>query len=186
MKTKDLILAAMFAALTAVCAQISVPTPFSPVPVTLQVLSVFLSGIILGGRLGAISQLVYLALGAVGVPVFANLSGGAQKLIGVTGGYLLSYPIASYLIGKVSALYKGKSVHSTMVVYGFSMSIGLAIIYLLGSFQFAVLNSMTIQQSLKLTVIPFIIPDLIKLGISIPLAYSVKNTLLKAKVIHQL
>src|ERR687897_3048574 len=90
---------ALMAAVTAVAAQIAVPLPFSPVPFTLQVLAVILSGLLLGPRYGALAQAIYLLIGAVGVPVFAQFKGGLGVLLGPTGGYLLSYPIAAAVAG---------------------------------------------------------------------------------------
>ncbi len=82
----DVALVGLFAALTAVGAYVAVPLPFSPVPVTLQTLFVYLSGLVLGGRRGALSQLVYLLLGASGIPVFAGGRGGVGVIFGPTGG----------------------------------------------------------------------------------------------------
>src|ERR687889_115461 len=87
------------AAVTAVTAQITIPLPFSPVPFTLQVLAVILSGLLLGPRYGALSQAIYVLIGAIGVPVFAGFSGGLGIVLGPTGGYLLSYPAAAAVAG---------------------------------------------------------------------------------------
>src|SRR3712207_7191748 len=89
--------AALMAAVTAVAAQISVP--LFAVPFTLQVLAVVLSGLLLGPRYGALAQAIYVLLGAVGVPVFAQFSGGLGRVLGPTGGYLLSYPLAAAIAG---------------------------------------------------------------------------------------
>ncbi|RKD32358.1 biotin transporter BioY [Thermohalobacter berrensis] len=183
MSTKNLAYVSIFAAITAVCAQIFINLPFTPVPVTLQVLAVFLSGALLGSRLGAMSQIVYLLLGAIGIPVFASFSGGFHILVGYTGGYLLSYPIASYLIGKISNLYKGDSPVLKNVTTGFSMVIGLIVIYLLGASQYALVANVSFIKSISVTVIPFIIPDLMKLLVAVALTYPVKNALLKSKLL---
>ena len=90
---------ALMAALTAVGAQISIPLPFTPVPFTLQVPMVVLSGLLLGVRYGALSQVVYLLLGAIGLPVFAKFSAGLGIILGPTGGYLVSYPFAAAVAG---------------------------------------------------------------------------------------
>jgi biotin transport system substrate-specific component len=86
-----------FALLTAVSAQIAVPV--SPVPFTFQTVAVVLAGAFLGAKDGALSQLLYLAMGALGFPVFANGSLGLMALLGPTGGYLLAFPLAAYLTG---------------------------------------------------------------------------------------
>ncbi|MCW3095416.1 MAG: hypothetical protein JWL77_1034 [Chthonomonadaceae bacterium] len=96
-------LATMMTGVTCVCAQISAPLPFTPVPVTLQVFAVLLSGLLLGRRWGTVAQLQYLLLGAMGLPIFALGRGGIGVLFGLTGGYLLSYPVAAGLTGWLSA-----------------------------------------------------------------------------------
>lgn len=96
---RNLVLAALFAALTAVAAQLSFRLPFTPVPFTLQVLAVFLAGLLLGARWGAVAMAVYLLLGAVGLPVFAGGGAGLARLVGPTAGYLWSYPIAAAVAG---------------------------------------------------------------------------------------
>src|SRR6185503_16683422 len=89
--------ALLFAALTAIGAQIEIPN--APVPYTLQTLFVLLSGALLGPRYGAASMLLYLAAGALGLPVFSSFGFGAARLLGPTGGYLLAFPAASFATG---------------------------------------------------------------------------------------
>src|SRR3989339_1178484 len=96
---KGMMFAALFAALTAAVSPIKIPLGFTPVPITLQTLMVLLSGAMLGARYGALSQFLYLVLGAAGLPVFAGGSGGIASLFGPTGGYLFSYPIAAFIVG---------------------------------------------------------------------------------------
>src|SRR2546429_7266798 len=90
--------------LTAIAAQVSVPLPFTPVPFTMQPMVVLLGGAALGARLGAASQLLYLGLGIAGLPVFAAaaLPPGAARLLGPTGGYLMSYPLAAFVAGRLA------------------------------------------------------------------------------------
>src|SRR4029453_1513717 len=93
---------ALFVALTATAAQVSIPLPFTPVPLTLQPMVVLLGGAVLGARLGMSAQLLYLLLGIAGLPVFAAspvLPQGALRLIGPTGGHLMSYPLAAFVAG---------------------------------------------------------------------------------------
>lgn len=99
MKTRHIALVALFAALTAVCAQIALPLPF--VPITLQTFAVILSGLLIGPGPGALSQLVYLLLGAAGLPVFAGFQGGAAALVGPHGGYLWGFVVAAFVAGSV-------------------------------------------------------------------------------------
>ena len=99
-KTTYLALCGLFAALMAICSFITIPLGFTPVPVNLGTLGVFLAGGILGRKYGTISIAVYVLLGAVGVPVFAGLRGGLGVLAGPTGGYIIGYIVAAFLAGQ--------------------------------------------------------------------------------------
>lgn len=96
---------ALFAALTAVGAQIEIPN--APVPFTLQTLFVLLAGAILGPRLGALSMIVYLGAGAAGAPVFSSFGAGIARLLGPTGGYLLAFPAAAFITGTLAGARPG-------------------------------------------------------------------------------
>src|SRR3989344_147601 len=100
-KLKGMIFAALFAALTGAVAWFKIPLPFTPVPITLQTLVVLLSGAMLGPYYGALSMILYIIVGSLGLPVFAGGSSGIGALLGPTGGYLFSYPFASFVIGKM-------------------------------------------------------------------------------------
>lgn len=100
-RTRLLILSGVFAAVTAVCSWISIPLPFTPVPINLALLGVYLSGGLLGGHYGFYSQLIYVLLGAIGVPVFAGFSGGFGIISGPTGGYIIGYVFAAIVVGLV-------------------------------------------------------------------------------------
>ncbi|NBI05694.1 biotin transporter BioY [Senegalia massiliensis] len=183
MKTRDITLISLFVALTAVCAQISIPLP-SGVPITLQILAVFLSGAILGSKYGFLSQIVYLLLGTVGIPLFSLGTGGLQILLGLTGGYIWSFPIASFIIGLIIEKSSHTSNQQKIFQYGISFLIGLVIIYLFGSVQFYILSNMTYIDTIKVTILPFIIPDLIKIAISVPLVIKIKSSLLKSNLLY--
>ena len=156
-KTKRLILYSLFAAITSVLSQISIPLPFTPVPLNLATLSVILSGAILGKSGGAISQIVYTLLGTIGLPVFANLSAGIGIIIGPTGGYIIGYIIAAFIVG----LILEKS-NKNIIIYIVSMSIGLTTCYILGTAWFMYITKSNLVASLTMCVIPFIPGDIIK------------------------
>src|ERR671920_2534163 len=131
---------ALMAAATGVAAQIAIPLPFSPVSFTLQVLAVILSGLLLGPRYGALAQVVYVLLGAVGLPVFAQFSGGLGVVLGPTGGYLLSYPIAAAVAGLASNATRSADRRRalwTSFLWGCG---GLAVIYALRATRLAVVT----------------------------------------------
>jgi biotin transport system substrate-specific component len=118
-------------ALTAAAAQISVPLPFTPVPFTFQPLVVLLGGAALGSRLGMSSQVLYLVLGAAGLPLFAAspiLPQGMARLLGPTGGYLLSYPLAAYLTGRLAE----RSFDRRYLTSVLAMACGLAVVFAFG------------------------------------------------------
>ncbi len=123
--TRDLILVAMFAALTAIGAFIKVPIPY--VPFTLQYLFCALAGVILGSRLGALSQIVYVAIGLAGVPVFTE-GGGFNYIFKPTFGYLIGFIIAAYVIGKIRENIKELTFTKAVLM----MLAGLFFVYLLG------------------------------------------------------
>src|SRR5665647_1501494 len=97
--TKNMILTALFAALTAIGALISIP--IGPAPITMQLLFTVMSGIFLGANLGALSQILYVLMGLIGLPVFAGGSGGFSTIFNPTFGYLIGFIIAAYVIGKI-------------------------------------------------------------------------------------
>ena len=158
MKTKQMILCALFAALTAVCSMISIPLPFTPVPINLATLSVFLAGGLLGSKNGAVSQLVYVILGAVGLPVFHSFTGGFGVLAGPTGGYLIGYVAAAWLIGFMLEKL-GHGFIKNMI----GMITGMAICYMLGTLWFMYLTSTGLAAAMMLCVVPFLIGDAIKI-----------------------
>lgn len=152
------------AVLVAVAAQIAVPLPGTTVPMTLQPMAVLLVGGLLGARLGALSMILYLAMGAAGLPVFTPslvLPPGIGRLLGPTGGYLLAYPIAAWAVGTVVA----DGARVWRVACG--VFAGLVLIHLGGLAQLAILTG-DISSAARLGTVPFLLGDLLKLGILVP------------------
>ena len=171
-KTKDLCLVAMMAALIAVCSWISIP---APVPFTMQTFAVFVSLLILGGKRGTAAVLVYILLGLAGLPFFSGFSAGPAVLFGPTGGYIIGF-IAIGLFYILMTKVLGESAK----IKGVALVIGLAVCYLFGTLWFTrVYNGgtdpITFTGALSLCVLPFIIPDLIKLGLATWIASQVKK-----------
>ncbi len=155
-----LILSFGFACLTGLMAQIKISLPFTPVPVTGQVLAVLLSGIFLGGYFGCLSQIFYLVLGTSGLPWFSSPASG---LLGITGGYLIGFVPASFIIGWLTKKFNFiRHFHFQLLL----MFAGVLIIYIFGAFQFALLMKTNFVQTMKLAVIPFIPVDLMKAAIA--------------------
>ena len=140
LSTKSIILVGMFAAVLAVMSQIAIPMP-SGVPMTLQTFAVALAGAVLGWKLGALSALVYLLLGAAGVPVFSGMSGGLGVLLGKTGGFIFGFIFMALLCG-LGAAQKNKGIR------GICGLAGLAVCHVLGVLQFMVLLMRSILSSL--------------------------------------
>lgn len=157
MKTKPLCYTALFAALTAVCSQIAIPTPWQ-VPISFSTFAVFLSGALLGWKWGTAAQLVYLGLGAVGVPVFSGLRGGLQVLAGPTGGYLAGYLASVLVIGLLTGRVRSKKGLAA------AMTAGLAACYALGTVWFMLLNSTPLGAALGMCVLPYLPGDAIKIA----------------------
>ncbi|MDQ3568827.1 MAG: biotin transporter BioY [Actinomycetota bacterium] len=157
---------ALMAAVTAVAAQIAVPLPFSPVPFTLQVLAVVLSGLLLGPFRGAMSQAVYVLIGAVGAPVFAGFSGGFGSIAGPTGGYLISYPIAAALAGLAASAMKDAARRRALWMGFLCGCAALATIYALGAVWLAVVTGLPLPVAVAQGVAPFVVFDLVKVALA--------------------
>jgi biotin transport system substrate-specific component len=160
MKTKNLAFCALMAAVTAVCAQISIPLP-GGVPLTLSVAAVYLSGAFLGPGLAFASQLVYLLLGAFGLPVFAGFSGSLGVLLGSTGGYLLVYPLMAAAVALGRRLWGGK-----LPSLAASMLIALLLCYAGGTAWFMAVTQKSLAVSLAACVFPFVPVDLCKIALA--------------------
>lgn len=167
LSTKDMIVCGIFASITAILSQISIPLPFTTVPLTMQVFAVALSGVILGAKKGFISQIIYIIIGAIGMPVFAQMNGGIGAIVGPTGGFILGFPFMSLVIGYFSEKFKS---HLYIVV---GMLIGLVIDYAIGTLMFSSVMKMSIDKSLMACVIPFIPVDLLKIGLATMVGVSV-------------
>lgn len=169
LNTKEIIICGLFAAITSVLSQISIPLPFTTVPLTMQVFAVAVTGIVLGAKRGTIAISIYLLLGAVGIPVFANMSGGIGVLFGATGGFLIGCPMMAYIIGK------GSEKNLSLLNIILHMLFGLIILYISGIIMFSVVTKMGIYESIMACVVPFVGVDFIKLGLATTVGISVKK-----------
>ena len=154
-----LCLSAIFTALTVICTMINIPIPIGPVPINLATLSVLLAGGILGSKYGTLSQLCYLLMGAIGLPVFSNFSGGLAKLFGPTGGYIWGYILAAFLVGMIVERF-GTKVRFMIV----GMAVGSAGCYLLGTIWFIFVTGSTPAVALMTCVIPFLPGNTVKIA----------------------
>lgn len=166
-KTLDMAYIAMFAVVMAVCAWISIPTT---IPFTLQTFGVFLAVGILGGKRGTLSVLLYLLLGAIGIPVFAGFTGGVGIIAGSTGGYIVGFLLAA-LVMWLMEHFLGKK----RWVLALSMVVGLLVCYAFGTiwFMFVYANNtgaIGLMTALGWCVFPYVIPDVIKIVLAMILS----------------
>ena len=161
--TREMVLAGMFAAVMAVISQLSIPMP-TGVPVTIQVFGVALVGAVLGWRLGLCSMLVYILIGAVGLPVFANFGGGIKSLVGLTGGYIWAcknwaWPIMAALCGIQPGLKSKKADLGARILLAL---VGLAAVEIIGGLQWAALSGdMTLGAVFAYSLVAFIPKDIV-------------------------
>lgn len=173
--TKEITIAAVLTAITCVLAPISIP--IGPVPISLGVFCIFLIGAMLPPHLAVMSTLVYIVIGAVGVPVFTNFEGGLQKLIGPTGGFLVAYPLMVLIIAFSIVIFK-KNIFSVAV----GMLLSMVVLYTFGTAWFVISTGSTIKQALLLCVTPFIAVDLTKLICAAALSLAASKALSKANI----
>lgn len=170
--TREIVSVGMFAAVLAVLSQISVPMP-SGVPVTLQTFAVALTGVVLTWKLGTASTIVYILLGAVGVPVFAGFSGGAQVLVNYTGGFIWGFIVMTLLCG-MGVQMKNKALG---ILTGMA---GLMICHVFGTVQFMLVMKMGLLESFLLASAPYLIKDIISVVLGFVIGGQLRSRLMKA------
>ena len=171
-RTRQIVMCALFAAIIAVCAQLTLPLP-TQVPITLQTFAVVLCAAVGGSVSGGVSTAVYVLIGAVGVPVFASMRGGLDVLLGPTGGFLFGFIIMAVFCGiRTSRLWSR---------LGLSL-IGLAVCYLCGAVQYALLMQKDMITSIALVVLPFMLKDVLSIVAAQYMAIPIRKAL--ANVIH--
>ena len=171
-RTLDLAYTAIGAALIAICSWISIPLT---VPFTMQTFAVFFVLLLLGGMRGSLSILVYILLGAAGVPVFAGFSGGVGILFGNTGGYIIGFLLTG-LVYLVAEHLFGENLWVKIA----ALVVGLALCYAFGTVWFYVLytrntGAVSMMTVMSWCVFPFILPDLLKLALAVLLSGRVKR-----------
>lgn len=157
---KKAIIVLSFSLFTAVSAKIRILLPFTPVPITGQTLAVLITGTILGSRMGTLSILIYLLAGIAGIPLFSGKSAGMAYLLSPTGGYLIGFLIAAYVMGKLAERGSDQSIISCIPM----MLLGELIIYTFGLLW--LVHFVPMDKLLMTGLIPFIPGDLIKLALA--------------------
>lgn len=160
---------------TALAAQIAIPLPFTPVPLTLQTFAVLAGAAALGAERAVLAQVLYLTLAVAGAPVLAGGASGHEVVVGATGGYLIGFVLASYVVGRISS--KGASTKSGTTALAFLT--GSVLIYALGAPWLAFTTGNTITWAVVNGVVPFLVGDLIKAvaaGAVLPLAWKLTKS----------
>ena len=173
MKTLDMAYIGLFAVVIAICSWISIPTV---VPFTLQTFAVFLAVAVLGGKRGTLSVIVYVLLGAVGLPVFSGFKGGIGVLLNTTGGYIIGFIFSALLMWAFEKAF-GKKAWALIL----SMILALALCYAFGTIWFMIVyannvGAVGLSAVLGWRVIPFVIPDLIKIALAFILSIRISRS----------
>lgn len=174
---RGMVFMAIFAAIICVAAPFSVQV--GPIPITLATFAIYLTGAVLGGKRGTVAVIVYIMLGAVGMPVFSNFNGGFSALLGPTGGYIIGYVPLVLLTGIFAEMSSKK--HWTMVI---GMVLGTVALYTFGTAWFMIMTSSSLGRALSLCALPFIPGDALKIvcvtAVAIPLKSKLDRIMLGA------
>ena len=171
-KTYDMAYIAVFTVLIAVCSWISIPTA---IPFTLQTFAVFLAVEVLGGRRGTLAVALYVLLGAIGVPVFAGFTGGLGIILRNTGGYIIGFIFSALVMWLMESIFLKKlHMRHTLFIKALSMMLGLLTCYTAGTIWFMLIymrdaGPVGLATVLGWCVIPFILPDMIKIALALML-----------------
>ena len=168
---KNMCYVGLFTAVIAIMAQISIPMPLG-VPMTMQTFAITLAAIILGAQLSTISSLIYILLGAIGLPVLAGFSGGISKFVGPTGGFLISFPIMAFIIGYAvdhRSAFKGAFVIGLIA--------GTVVNYIVGIAMFCILTQSSVAVGFTACVLPFIPTAIIKAILAALIGFPIRKRL---------
>ena len=173
-----LVLSGVFAAVAAVCSWISIPLPFTQVPINLAILGVLLAGGCLGWKPGGLSLIIYVLLGAVGLLVFAGFGAGLGTLVGPTGGYIVGYILCAAIsgLGASSAAASKASKHPALRLAVF-MALGVAACYTFGTIWYVLLMKTSLWVGLISCVFPFIPFDIFKIAVAVLLVTRLRKVI---------
>jgi len=176
MKIQDLTWIALMAALTCILGPMSIALPFTPVPISFTNLVIYFSIMVIGMKRGTISYLVYLLIGAVGLPVFSGFSGGLAKLAGPTGGYLVGFIFLALISGFFTEKFS-----NNVIMTAIGMILGTAVTYTFGTIWLCAQMHLTLYAG----VIPYLPGDAAKIIVAIIAGSAVKKAVVKARVLPE-
>jgi biotin transport system substrate-specific component len=182
MKTKTMVICAVFAAIICIFSVMTIP--IGPVPISMGIFGIMLAAIILGSKRGTVSVAVYILLGAVGLPIFSGFKGGFQVLFGPTGGYIWSYILVALFIGIMVKKLPQNKILALVKIFIVCL-IGIIICYAAGTVQFMAVQQTDLAKALTLCVIPFIPFDIIKAAIAAYLGYIIRKALIKSNFLEK-
>ena len=171
LETRQMTLIGLMSALMCVAGPLSVPLPFTPVPISLTNLIIYLTAFVLGCKSGTVSYVIYLLLGTAGLPVLSGFTGGLSKLAGPTGGYLIGFILTAAVCGFAADHSGGKR---TIQFAG--MVIGTLSAYLFGTVWLCLQMNLTPLQGLMAGVIPYLPGDLVKMILAAAIGNSIRHT----------
>ena len=175
MAPKRIVFTALFAALTAACGFISIPVPGTPLPIVFQNMMVVLDGLLLGPVFGAVSVVIFILAGIIGLPVFSGGTAGIARIMGPTGGFIIGYAISALVAGLISgrpAVGKKTSVLRLSI----ASVCGFAVMYIPGVIHFMHSLDKTFHETLALCVTPYLPGDIIKIIISVLICIPLRKT----------
>lgn len=170
---QDICSIALCTAVIAIMAQISIPMPLG-VPMTMQTFAITLAAVILGSRKGAVSTLIYVLMGAVGIPVFAGFAGGFQHIVGPTGGFIISFPIMAFIIGL--GVDKFRNIKGGFLI---CLILGTLVNYVIGVLMFCLITGGSIAAGISACVLPFIPTAIIKAVLASILGLKIRERLVQ-------
>lgn len=162
--TKNLVLIGLVTAVTCILAPLSIPMPFSPIPISFTNLVIYFSIYLLGGKLATVSYIIYLLIGLVGLPVFSGFSGGIGKLLGPTGGYLVGFILVTLIAGWFADTFPK---NKFLIMAGLLLATIVA--YTLAAFWLSVQLQISFVQGIITGVLPYLPGDLVKMVIAVVL-----------------
>ena len=159
---------AIFAGIMCIVSPVSIPIGI--IPITLSTFAIYLIGGLTKKYIGIFSTIIYIFIGIIGIPVFSNYTGGIGSILSVTGGYIIGYIPCVFIISTITSINKEK-----IILYPISMLIGTLICYIIGSLWFMFQTKNSLQETILITIIPFIIFDFLKIIVASICCYIINN-----------
>lgn len=178
MEINKIVSIALMTAIICVISPFAIAIPVSPVPISLATLAIYLTVMILGWKDGTISVLLYVLIGLVGVPVFTGFNGGAGKILGPTGGYIIGYVFLAFVSGFF--INDSRNYYFEKL---FGMLLGTVVLYVFGSLWLAKQSNMSLAAAFTVGVFPFIIGDVIKMVVALFVGIRIRKALVKSNLI---